>query len=320
MEQNELGLGIRLDQIDEQLVTNVLPALASGAPMPLIASEAKGDGASDPSPPSPPEALAISTRAGTNVRAEVDEVLGTGRAAGLELGEAVRARRVLFEKWNDRLKARGSLKFPSTLEVDVDALEREVATAIPRGEIEALRHIQKRLERPDVRAAYAVLRDAFVASVERHEVQHRLDQIRPLAAPKAIDALVALVAPGRVSDNLRDHVKNELSAYLAQVARDELLTKTTFTMLLRFLADPRVRGGAESYAALIATEELAAELGISGIAPLLHDRKLDDARIEAAHRELTAVPAPTLRDAARRVWSRLFGRPLSDLAPLTQAR
>jgi hypothetical protein len=114
---------------------------------------------------------------------------------------------------------------------------------------------------------------------------------------------------------VRDHVRNELSAYLAQVARDEALTRTTFTMLLRFLADARVHGGAESYAALIATEELAAELGIPGVAPLLHDRKLDDARIDVAHRELTAVPAPRLREAARRVWARLFGHPLAELNP-----
>ena len=301
---------VLLDQIDEQLVTNVLPALAKDASMPLLASEASADAAPTPAPP---EALAISVRAATNVRVEVDALLGSDRAAGLELGEAVRARRVLFEKWNERLKARGSLKSPSKLELDVDAFEAEVGTAIPRGELEELRRIQKRLERPDVLRAFAVLREAFVASVERHEVQHRLDQINPLETPKAIDALVP-PGGGRAADNVRDHVRNELSAYLAQIARDEALTKTTFTMLLRFLADPRVRGGVESYAALIATEELASELGISGVTPLLHDRKLDDARIDVAHRGLTAVPAPKLQEAARRVWARLFGRALPDLS------
>ena len=84
-------------------------------------------------------------------------------------------------------------------------------------------------------------------------------------------------------------------------------------MLLRFLVDPRVRGGAESYAALIATEQLADELGIKGVTPLVQDHKLDDARVELAHRELTNVPAPKLRDAARKVWSRLFGLPFAPL-------
>ena len=38
---------------------------------------------------------------------------------------------------------------------------------------------------------------------------------------------------------------------------------------------------------------------------------IDDARVELAHRELTNVPAPKLRDAARKVWSRtcIMNRP-----------
>ena len=69
-------------------------------------------------------------------------------------------------------------------------------------------------------------------------------------------------------------------------------------------------------AALIAVEQLAEELGIKGVAPLVHDRQLDDARIDVAHRELTNVPAPKLRDAARKVWSRLFGAPFAPLERL----
>ncbi len=299
---------VLLDQIDEQLVNNLLPALAPDAPMPLMA-EGESDAASLAPPP---EALAISVRAGQVLRGEVDELLASDRAGARELGGLVRARRALFEKWNQRLRARGvSVKYPSTLELDVSAIEGQMSTSMPRGELEELRSIQKRIDRPDLKHAYALLRETFVASVERHEVQHRLDQIHPIATPKAIDALVS--GGGRAGDNLRDHIKNELSAYLAQIARDEALTRTTFTMLLRFVADPRVRGSAESYAALITTEELARELGVAGIEPLLRDGHIDDARVDLAHRELTAIPAPKLREAARKIWSRLYGR---DLAPL----
>ncbi len=302
---------VLLDQIDEQLVTNVVPALAPEASMPLLASEAPdGEGGGGGAPP--PE---IAKRAGENVRAEVDEVLGTNKVAARELGEAVRARRVLFDKWNERLKGRGTLKSPARLDVDVDVLAKELGPSIPPAELAELRALQKRLERIEVRRAYATLRDAFVASVERHEVQHRLDQITPIATPKELDPLVP-PGGGKASENIRSHIRSELSAYLSQIARDEPLTRTTFTMLLRFLADPRVRGGAESYAALIAVEQLAQELGIKGIAPLVHDRQLDDARIEVAHRELTNVPAPKLRDAARKVWSRLFGAPFAPLERL----
>jgi len=300
---------VLLDQIDEQLVTNVVPALALDAAMPLLATEAP-DGVEGGGGPPPPDTIA--KRAGENVRVEVDEVLGANKPAARELGEAVRARRKLFDTWNVRLKGRGTLKSPARLDVDVDALEKEVGPTIPPAELAELRALQKRLERLDVRKAYATLRDVFVASVERHEVQHRLDQITPIATPKELDPLVP-PGGGKASENIRNHIRSELSAYLSQIARDEPLTRTTFTMLLRFLADARVRGGAESYAALIATEQLAQELGIKGVAPLMHDRALDDARIELAHRELTNVPAPKLRDAARKVWSRLFGGPLAPL-------
>lgn len=302
---------VLLDQIDEQLVTNVVPALAPEASMPLLASEAP-DGEGEGGPP-PPDAVA--KRAGENARAEIDEVLGANKAAGRELGEAVRARRVLFDRWNDRLRGRGTLKSPARLDVDVDALEKELGSlgrAVPPSELAELRALQKRLQAIEVRKAYATLRDAFVASVERHEVQHRLDQITPIAMPKELDPLVA-PGGGKASEKIRNHIRSELSAYLSQIARDEPLTRTTFTMLLRFLADPRVRGGAESYAALIAIEQLASELGIKGVTPLVQDGKLDDARIDLAHRELTNVPAPRLRDAAKKVWSRLFGAPFAPL-------
>ncbi len=301
---------VLLDQIDEQLVTNVVPALAPEASMPLLASEAPAEGEGGAPPPE-----AVAKRSGENARAEIDELLGANKAAGRELGEAVRSRRVLFDRWNDRLRGRGTLKSPVRLDVDVDALEKELGAlgrAVPPGELAELRALQKRLQALEVRKAYATLRDVFVASVERHEVQHRLDQITPIAMPKEIDPLVA-PGGGKSSENIRNHIRSELSAYLSQIARDEPLTRTTFTMLLRFLVDPRVRGGAESYAALIATEQLADELGIKGVTPLVQDHKLDDARVELAHRELTNVPAPKLRDAARKVWSRLFGLPFAPL-------
>jgi len=302
---------VLLDQIDEQLVTNILPALANDAPMPLLASEAPATAGGQADGAAAAEALAISARAGRSVRAEVDELLGADGAAGRELGEAVRARRALFEKWNERLKNRGSLKSPSKLELDVDALEREVGTALPRGNRGAPPPPEAP-RAPDVLKAYAAVREAFVASVERHEVQHRLDQIRPTAMPKEIDALIPR-GTGPAGENVRSHVKNELSAYLAQVARDEPLTKTTFTMLVRFLADPRVRGGAESYAALIATEQLAAELGITGIAPLLDDRKLDDARIgRRASRAHRATGSQAARSGAEGLGAPVRA-PLQDL-------
>ena len=93
-------------------------------------------------------------------------------------------------------------------------------------------------------------------------------------------------------------------------------TRTALTMLVRFVADPRVRGSAESYAALIALEELCIELGIKDVSPIVHDRQLDEGRIEHAHEQLTALPPDQLRTGAKKVWARLYGRELAPLVAL----
>ena len=304
---------VLLDQIEEQLVTNIVPALAPDASMPMLANEAEGDSASPVALPAP--TIAIAARAGTTVRAEADAVLGSAKIGAVEVGEALQARRALFDKWNARLRGRGTLKSPPKLDVDVDALEKELGPTIPKTELEELRSIQKRLAAPVARKAYNVMQAALASSIERHEVQHRLDQITPINAPKALDALIPEGA-GKGAGVMRDHVKAELSAYLAQIAREEILTRTTLTMLVRFVADPRVRGSAESYAALIALEELSTEGGIKDVSPIVHDRQLDDTRIDHAHQALTALPPEKLRELAKKVWARLYGRELAPLIAL----
>jgi hypothetical protein len=111
----------------------------------------------------------------------------------------------------------------------------------------------------------------------------------------------------------RDHVRAELSTYLAQIARDDWLPQTTLALLLDFLVDPAARGTAESYAALIACEELALDLVIDDVAPIVQPHGLDASRVGRLHRSLTELPPDALRGAARRVWSRLFE---ASLAPL----
>lgn len=175
--------------------------------------------------------------------------------------------------------------------------------------------MQARLERPDVARAYSVLRDAFADSVERHEAQHRLDAIRGLEMPSQVERLVR--GSGALAANVRDGVKNELSAYVAQIARDDRLARTTFTLLVRFLVNPKTRSSTESYAAIVATEERAQELGATDVGSLVLRGRLDEDRLARAHRAITAVPPAKLADAVRHVWKRLFGR---DLAALERVR
>jgi hypothetical protein len=168
-----------------------------------------------------------------------------------------------------------------------------------------------------MRAELADLDDVgpAAASVERHEAQHRLDALQLLRMPPQIDALVR--GDSSAAEDVRDAVKNELSAYVAQIARDDRPPRTTFTLLVRFLVNPRTRSSTESFVAAIATAELARELGIAGASPLLARGRLDEARLIHAHRSSSAVPPAALTGAARKVWARLFGR---ELATLTLVR
>src|SRR5262249_40024553 len=148
---------------------------------------------------------------------------------------------------------------------------------------------------------------------ERHEVQHRLDLIRPIPM---LERIASILPPGRgaASERIRDKIRSETSAYLAQIARDDRLTRATFSRLMQFIVNPASRGTPESYAALLLLEELGSELNVPVGAPLLHDHHFDIARIARTHQGIVAVSRDDLRGAASRAWSRLFH---ADFAPLS---
>ncbi len=295
---------VLLDQIEEELVEQVLPALAEGAPMPMLAPGAAST--SD-------DGKAIEAQGGKDLRADIVDVPDLDQARARELGEALRARRALFVKWDEQGKARGiTMRFPARLTLDVGTLERQWAGVVPWAELKELRRLQERLARPEVLRAYEVFRDSFIASIERHEVQHRLDQIRPIPMLERIDSIVPK-GRGPANERIRDKIRIETSAYLAQIARDDRLARSTFARLLQFVVNPAMRGTPESYATLIILEALGPELKVEGGAPLFHDHAFDLGRIARAHQRIVAVPREELRAAAARAWSRLFGM---DLAPL----
>jgi len=296
---------VLLDQIEEELVERVLPALADGAPMPMFPPGETSNS---------PEGNAIEAQGGKDLRSDVATLPDFEPARARELGETVRARRALFVKWAQQAKDRGmSLKLPARLAFDVNVLERQSAGLLPGAEVRELRRLQERLARPEMKRAYDVFFDAFTASIERHEVQHRLDFMRPIPTLERIDSILP---PGRgpASERIRFKILIETSAYLAQLARDDRLVHANFSRLMQFVVNPPMRGLPESYAALVITEELARELNVTDGARLHHDHAFDLARFARAHQMIVATPTADLRGAAARTWSRLFR---ADFAPLT---
>lgn len=298
---------ILLTQIEDRLVSEILPLLAE----PALAFLAGDDRAPDSE-----WYAALAGRAALVARREYG-----GRAAA-RVGELLARRARLFQAWNQRLSpSRVSLRMPRSLLLGwepASVLEGHVSGL----EIAELGAIETELAGDEAARAFATARDLLLASVERHELQHRLDQWHTEVSGRAMPlppALQAFVGP------LRDPEGNprptawrsqaELSAYLAELARDPHTLGTNLGVLAQFLIVPEHRASAECYAAVVIFEELARTLGIEGL-PLVMAGEIDHARVTRVYLALTDVPPARLRHAARALWEAWFGRPLPELVKI----
>jgi hypothetical protein len=140
------------------------------------------------------------------------------------------------------------------------------------------------------------LHPALIALTERHELQHQIDGPHlPIAA--AVERHLAAA-----SDNTKELVNRELSAYIAEITAEGAPPKLGLVHLVRFaLAN---RGGAEHHVALIA---LAA---LRGHEVRRAARRTDPAEVTAAFVELAALDDVELRARAASAWRSLFGADL----------
>ena len=294
---------VLLDQLDEQVVTLIAPAMAPGAPVPLFEPDA-----------SAPDRAAVEARAGELVRAEYGALPGLDLDAATRLGKLLGKRRALFASWEPRLSARGlAVAAPVTLRLP-RGLRASLEGLVPGDDLFELMRIDAALDDQTRADAFVALRDALAASVERHEVQHRLDALGPPPPlPKALEALVGpLEDAGR---ERRDAVaaRAELSAYLAELARDARTPRVGLTLIARFLFDRRMHGAPECYAALVLLEGLADGLGVRVAHPLVAAGAIDRHAVAEVWGALVALPPERLRAAARTLWEALFAAPLPDL-------
>ena len=299
---------VLLDQVDEQLVTYVLPGLGKGARIELF----------DPDDASvtPRERDAVEIRAGELVRAEYGGAPGLDEGRAERLGRLLTRRRELFESFEKRVSARGlTLRTPRLLRLDKD-YDAALAGAVPQGELDELRRLDDEVGERGFLDTYARLRDVLVDSVERHEVQHRIDYGRrdPLPTPAPLLALVGPAGEGE-SHRFAAQTRDELSAYLGELSRDERTTKVNLTMISRFLFKKQMQGMAESYSAVVIFEGLAGELGIANGVGLVTRGNIQRSQAAEIYLALTALPPEALRAAAGRLWAKLFEGPLPELRP-----
>ncbi len=292
---------VLLDQVDERLVTRLLPQLGADPP-PFYSLEATERAATWASP--------LQARARDMVRRSYRDGAADPVAAA-RLGQLLARRNRLFSDWDRTLAGRGiSLDPPDALTLDWD-YRGQLGPLIPSDQLDQLDALQRDLTTPAADTAFAAARDQLIASIELHEVQHRLDNLHPdsLPMPPELAALVG-AAPSENGD-LRPPLA-ELSAYLATLARRPDTIGVDLAILTQYLILEDHWNSAEFFAALVILEQLATSLGLEQ-RDLIADHEVDRAAVVDTFLALTDRPPAELGDAARRLWQRLFGRPLETL-------
>jgi hypothetical protein len=299
---------VLLDQLEEQALDLTGPALAAGAPLRLFDDDPDGVPAD--------VRAAVEARAGEIARASFGALPGLEGASGL--GEVLRRRREVLQALEKRAESRGAtLVVPGKLRLP-EGFAAQLEGFATKEELAALAKADKALERADMERTFGALRDAVAASVERHEVQHRLDARKPLAMPKA---LADLVGPAEKDGHERRHAataRAELSAYLAELARDAQTGAVGLGSVARFLFQRRSHGTPECYAAVVILEGLADTLGLPKGDPLVARGAVDRRAAGRLYLALAAQPPERVREAAKRLWEQLFAAPLADLRTLSK--
>lgn len=296
---------VLLDKLEHQLATRLGPALVPNAPMPL---ELEDDTAL---------AAAIKTRAGQLVREAFYAAFPNENQALTELGELLQRRDALFARVNIRLAPRGiSMRIPERLEIATDYLEQLARVATPADSAE-LADLQDRLTAPSMRRLFNRLLMRHASSVERHEVQHRLDYADPDFAVPA--ALMEAMGVENTEENRKktsiERASAELSAYAAELARDPGWVMVNLALLTEHLYDGS--GGAEGWSAILILDGLADLTGVYA-APNAPQRLLDSLPlgpddVASVHLALMAARPDALSAAAATLWERWYGRPLATI-------
>lgn len=284
---------VLLDQLDGLVTQRVLPVLAEGAPLDICGKPEVGE---------PAGRAQLELTFGALARADLAAV-GIDAAAGGRVAAALRRREEALVGVRESLERSGlSLNEPDGLAL-APGIYRELEHVVPAGQLDRLAEADAALQGEEPAKIHAAVRAALARSVERHEVQHRLDLG---AGGLSMAPLEAQVGP------LGARARDELSAYTSELARDEATPRLNVAAIGRFLCDPEHWGSAESDAALVLLEGLSVELGL-GARRLVERGVVDRAGVVEVLAGIARAPADRVRAAAKRLWEQWTGKRLPEL-------
>lgn len=292
---------VLLERVDAWLIDTLLPALAP-------------DGRYELARPHPRvqrlENLdSLSLRLGREVRRQIASKV-KDCAALEDTGALFMRRKQAFQGMSERaVRAGMQMIVPSTYDFEVARFKS--VSQIAFAEYRELGHVRAFLDDEQHRACFRALSATLVESIDRHEIQHRLDYVSgalerlPLELARRVGSLEKL--GGR--NVLAKRALAETSAYLSEVARGHDLVKLNLGVLAGHALEPSTWGSPEYYAALVIFEGLARELRLPDEAP---GRKPTERVSEQLGILLTLEDREVSR-AAYRLWQSLMGEALPDL-------
>ncbi len=146
--------------------------------------------------------------------------------------------------------------------------------------------------------------------VRHHEAQHAFDAERddPLSIPLALRINRAVV-----TDPFVRRTNGELSAYVSQIASERIAPQLALWNLASHAFNHHHEGSPEAIAGAVVIEALAKRFGVVPTRQLYTRGRLDREQLAALALPLTGVPDDQLREAARTVWSQLYGEPYQTI-------
>lgn len=298
---------VLLDEVENDLVTQILPAVPASEHMSL------SDDDTEFSPK--PWVAELQKKGGEIVRRHFDSVGAPEKAAALRLGHLLAKRRELLAGWRSTItRGTSGLRMPRRLIPEADYVS-SLELIVPRAELRAWESLHDDLLSPERLDDFMLVREAVLRSVERHEVQHRLDyaaerfELPPLLARR----MGKLELQGHATHSLPMRASLELSAFLSEIADDPAPLLALVTMS-RMVFVKRLHGTPHSYAALVALESMARELGINTEERL--GRSVTRQELAQLLYEICVRPTKQLREAAKKAYQREFGTPLASVKRL----
>jgi hypothetical protein len=291
------------ERVDGWLIRSVLPALAKEGRFVLAGA--------DPGAYAPKTLPRLERRVADEARKELAKLAGDCSAFAATTELFARRAAVFRDLGEQAIRAALVVREPSGYDISVDQLMAMRERALPDTWRE-LNDVADELDTADQRGCFRALRAPLLASIERHEVQHRLDfqdgtlEQLPIALERRVGPLDAygLRSVGA------ELALAETSAYLAELARGKPLVKLNLAMLAQHVIDRTRWRSVEYFAALVIFEGLTRQLGLETSDP---SAKVAPERVANALGLFMAMSEDELSRAAARLWADLMGRPLPNL-------